>query len=211
MTCLVMQRRKFLGLALLVASGVPRVARADDAAAATSPIRKLYDQLIAVMQEGQGVPFTQRYNQLAPTIEATFDLDEILQVSVGPSWNTMTPDQKALLQAAFRHYTIASYVNSFDSFNGQRFEISPQTRALPSGEQVVDTKIVPASGDTHVLDYVMRQGPHGWRVVDVLLDGTISRVAVQRSDFRSLLARGGAVALAKSLREKTADLSGGVG
>lgn len=211
MTCLVMQRRKFLGLALLVASGVPRVARADDAAAATSPIRKLYDQLIAVMQEGQGVPFTQRYNQLAPTIEATFDLDEILQVSVGPSWSTMTPDQKALLQAAFRHYTIASYVNSFDSFNGQRFEISPQTRALPSGEQVVDTKIVPASGDTHVLDYVMRQGPHGWRVVDVLLDGTISRVAVQRSDFRSLLARGGAVALAKSLREKTADLSGGVG
>ncbi len=32
----------------------------------------------------------------------------------------------------------------------------------------------------------------GWRIVDVLLDGSISRVAVQRSDFRSLLGNGGA-------------------
>jgi phospholipid transport system substrate-binding protein len=57
----------------------------------------------------------------------------------------------------------------------------------------------------------MRQSPQGWRAVDVLLDGTISRVAVQRSDFRSLLNHGGAPALAKSLQEKTADLSGGAG
>ena len=116
-----------------------------------------------------------------------------------------------MLQAAFRHYTIASYVDSFNNYDGQRFDILPDLRSLPNGEKVVDTKIVPRSGDAHLLDYVMRQVPQGWRVVDVLLDGTISRVAVQRSDFRSLLARGGAVALAKSLREKTADLSGGVG
>lgn len=211
MTRVVMQRRIFLGLTLCGAIGLPMSAGAQETAAVLAPIQKLYDALIAVMRQGQGAPFEQRYNQLAPTVQSTLDLDEILQVSVGPSWATMTPDNKAMLQAAFRHYTIASYVNSFDSYDGQRFEISPQTRALPNGEQLVDTKIVPPDGDTHVLDYIMRRMPQGWRVVDVLLDGTISRVAVQRSDFRSLLARGGAVALAKSLREKTADLSGGVG
>jgi phospholipid transport system substrate-binding protein len=45
--------------------------------------------------------------------------------------------------------------------------------------------------------------------VDVLADGAISRVAVQRSDFRRLLTRGGAPALAESLRMKSADLAGG--
>jgi phospholipid transport system substrate-binding protein len=45
----------------------------------------------------------------------------------------------------------------------------------------------------------------------VLADGAISRVAVQRSDFRSLLMRGGAPALAASLQQKTADLGGGAG
>jgi phospholipid transport system substrate-binding protein len=46
-------------------------------------------------------------------------------------------------------------------------------------------------------------------VIDVLLDGTISRVAVQRSDFRGLLADGDASALVASLEQKIADLSGG--
>jgi len=43
----------------------------------------------------------------------------------------------------------------------------------------------------------------------VLLEGSISRVAVQRSDFRNALASGDADALIASLRRKVADLSGG--
>ena len=55
----------------------------------------------------------------------------------------------------------------------------------------------------------MRQGGGAWKAVDVLADGSISRVAVQRSDFRRLVGRGGAQALIESLNRKTADLSGG--
>jgi phospholipid transport system substrate-binding protein len=43
--------------------------------------------------------------------------------------------------------------------------------------------------------------------VDVLADGAISRVAIQRSDFRRLLSRGGAPVLAASLTNKSQDLS----
>jgi phospholipid transport system substrate-binding protein len=46
-------------------------------------------------------------------------------------------------------------------------------------------------------------------VVDVLAAGSISRVAVQRSDFRHLLSNGGGDALVASLQRKTSDLSGG--
>ena len=55
----------------------------------------------------------------------------------------------------------------------------------------------------------MRQEGGGWKAVDVLADGSISRVAVQRSDFRRLVSRGGAQALIESLNQKTNDLSGG--
>ena len=55
----------------------------------------------------------------------------------------------------------------------------------------------------------MRQGSAGFQVVDVLLDGTISRVAVERSDFRSVLESGGADGLIASLKQKIASLSGG--
>jgi len=209
MTQIAIDRRTLLGATLLAVAGLSVSARAIDASAVVAPIRQLCDGLLAVMHEGQATPFAQRFDQLAPAVENAFDLDTILQVSVGLAWPMLPPDDKATLQAAFRRYTIASYVNSFDNYTGQRFEVSPDPRDLPNGEQEVNTRIIPHSGDPHVLNYVMRQGPQGWRAVDVLLDGTISRVAVQRSDFRSLLSHGGAAALAKSLLAKTADLSGG--
>jgi phospholipid transport system substrate-binding protein len=65
------------------------------------------------------------------------------------------------------------------------------------------------SGNKHDLDYVMREGSAGWRIVDVLADGAVSRVAVQRSDFRLLIRRGGATALSENLEAKSLSLANG--
>jgi phospholipid transport system substrate-binding protein len=192
--------------ALFIGATIP--AGATDDAAVIAPIQQLVDSLLKVMKAGAATPFSQRYNILAPVIDQTFDLAAVLQESIGASWATLPPDQQALLAQAFRRYTVATYVNNFDGFDGQRFVIAPTTRAV-GNEQVVQTRIIPKTGDSHELDYVMREGGSGWRAVDVLADGTISRVAVQRSDFRRLMARGGPQALADSLRSKSVDLSDG--
>ena len=69
---------------------------------------------------------------------------------------------------------------------------------------IVQTRIIPLAGDPTKLDYVMRDITGQWRVVDILLDGSISRVAVTRSDFRALLNGADAAPLIKSLRDKVA-------
>jgi phospholipid transport system substrate-binding protein len=207
MPTLPLRRRAFVRLALIGLAAAPMPLRAADSAV-IAPIQQLYDALLAVMKTSHA-PFDQRYNQLAPVIDAVFDLPAIMQASVGPSWNALSADQHSTLLTAFRRYTIATYVANFNSFDGQRFEVSPDTRALPSNDQVVTSRIISASGDSHRLDYVMRQTSGPWQVVDVLLDGTISRVAVQRSDFRHLLTQGGSAALVVSLQSKVAQLSGG--
>jgi phospholipid transport system substrate-binding protein len=56
----------------------------------------------------------------------------------------------------------------------------------------------------------MRQEGGGWKVVDVLAEGAISRVAAQRSEMRWVLADAGGAGLFVSLRQKTAQLSGGI-
>jgi phospholipid transport system substrate-binding protein len=88
--------------------------------------------------------------------------------------------------------------------------VEPQLRPAGNGEQIVVTRITPRSRDSHEIDYVMRDTPSGWRAVDVLADGAVSRVAVQRSDFRRLLSRGGVPALANSLASKSLHLSDGM-
>jgi phospholipid transport system substrate-binding protein len=205
-----MGRRRWLQstVAVAVAAAVtPPTAGAQTAAVA--PIRDLCDSLLGIMRAGHATPFPQRFATVSPTIERAFNLSAILQLSVGPSWSSLAPDQQASLLTAFRRYTIANYVNSFDNYNGQHFDVQPDTKPLPNGEQLVQTRIVSASGDSHELNYVMRQQGASWKAVDVLADGSISRVAVQRSDFRRLVSRGGAQALIESLNQKTNDLSGG--
>jgi phospholipid transport system substrate-binding protein len=203
-----LRRRGLITAVACLLLGAAAPARAAGQSAPGATVQQLIDGLLQIMKAGPATPFQQRFAMLGPVIDNTFDLPVILQESVGSGWASLQPDQQAMLMDAFRRYTVASYVNSFDNFNGQRFDISPNTRSI-GAQQIVETKIIPQKGETHELDYVMREGSNGWRVVDVLADGSISRVAVQRSDFRRLLARGGPHALADSLRAKSADLSDG--
>ena len=194
----------FVCAAMLATWAPPARAATDPAVIA--PIQGLCDALLAVMKAGTQTPFEQRFSMLAPAVDRALNIGVILQVSVGSMWNTLSPDQHAALLDAFRRYTINSYLNNFDSYSGQRFVVDPDTRAA-AADQIVQTKIIPASGESHQLDYVMRQaGSPDWQAVDVLTD-SISRVATQRSDFRALVMRGGGEALLASLQKKAADLA----
>src|SRR3954462_8362253 len=132
------------------------------------PAHQLIGGLLQVMKAGSTTPFSRRFDMLAPVIDQTFDLAAILQASVGTStWQSLSADQQEMLLREFRRYTVASYVSSFNEYNGQRFTVNPEARIV-GNEQVVRTTIVPVSGDGHELDSVMRQDSSGWRIVDVL-------------------------------------------
>jgi phospholipid transport system substrate-binding protein len=208
-----MSRRRLLATAALALSlpalaWRPAHAQSAPAAGMTAPIQDLHNALLTAMKSGRQTPFDQRASALKPVIQQVFDLNAVLAASVGLSWSTMPDDQRQRLLAAFQSYTVSSYTANFDSYSGQSFRVLPTTRDLPNGDVMVQTQYVPASGSPTNFNYVMRQTPAGWKVVDVLADGSISRVAVQRSDFRSLLARGGVDALLASLQNKVRTLSG---
>ena len=205
-------RRGALRLGLLGVAAIPLLSRAAFAAgdaSAVPPVQAFGGALLAIMKAGAATPFTRRYAMIEPAVASTFDLDVILRVSVGPHWTGMAPDQQAALTNAFHRYTVANFVANFDSYAGQSIQVEPAPRTLANGDEVVTTRIGAPAQSPVVLSYVMRRTPAGWRAVDVLADGSISRVATQRSDFRSLLSSGGGPALVASLQSKVAALSGG--
>jgi phospholipid transport system substrate-binding protein len=173
----------------------------------TAPIAALDAALITAMKTGASASFQSRENALAPAIDAAFDLPGILKGAVGLQWASLPASQQAQLLTAFRAFTLASYAGNFSSFSGQTITIVPPTRAV-GADQIVQTSIV-SDGTTNRIDYQMRQINGAWKAEDVLLDGTISNVAVQRSDFRKLLASGDAQKLIDSLNKRAADLANG--
>jgi phospholipid transport system substrate-binding protein len=203
---MIFSRRLLLGLTLLCLLAGRSLVRADDSPEAT--IAVLDDGLMSVMKAGETTPFPKRFEMLVPAVERVFDLPLVLKACVGPRWSNLARSEQQRLLDEFTRFTIASYVANFDNYNGERFEILPERRQV--GEDVViATRIVRSDQTSSRIDYVMRRVDGTWKAVDILLDGTISRVAVQRSDFRGLLAHGDAAALIASLQRKVADLSGG--
>lgn len=201
-----MLRRGLLLAALLA----PVIARAD-ADPAAAPLEAFGAALIAAMKAGPAESFDQRAAALRPAIVAAFDLPTILARSVGPDYAGYTDAQKSALLDAFTAFTVASWAANFNRWNGEAFQVLPQIRKL-GAEEIVPTELGAPGKEPTKLDFVMQHGAGGWQVVDILLDGTISRVAVQRSDFRALLASGGPDALVASLKRKAAQLAtGGAG
>ena len=197
-------RRRLLALAAALTTSQAGGASAQDANAVIAPIQQFYSVLLTIMRAGRTTPFTQRFDTLAPALEQTLNLPVILQTAVGFAWSAVPAAQRSQLLTVFRQYTTATWVSNFDSYSGQKLEVFPNLRSVGQS-QVVHTEIVKPTGGSSVIDYVMRPASGGWKATDVLLDGTISQVAVLRSDFTSLLLRG-PNALVESLKQKTTDL-----
>jgi phospholipid transport system substrate-binding protein len=199
-----------LCLGLLTSTLLPSASQAQASAPSSAtmpatgpvaPIAALYEAL-GQIEKSPG-SFAQRSQILAPSIDRSFDLQTVLQNSLGLRYRTVPEAQKVALLDQFRQFTIARYVSNFGAGGTDTFKVDPTPTPSPiAGDEVVHTKIV-SGGATTEVNYVMRQSDGTWRAVDVLLNGNISQVAVQRADFGSGLTSGDATPLIDSLKKKT--------
>jgi phospholipid transport system substrate-binding protein len=185
-----------------------RCAAAAEAGGPVAVIQRFYDVLLSVMKEAKRLGFDQRYQRLAPAVAQTYNLALMSRLTIGPEWNRLQPAQQQAVTDAFSRYTISLYANRFDDFNGERFEVDPNTTTNANGVLVQST-FIKADREKIVFNYLMRQTGDLWQAIDVYLNGTISQLATQRSEYGSVLQQGGADALVKLLDERIAGLRKG--
>jgi len=180
------------------------------AAPEAEPVQSLDTALIAIMKAGSAnESFSQRVAALSPVVDQSFDLPVITQNSVGFLWNTLPAGQQQQLAALMEQFTVASYVSQFNNFNGERISLSRAEKPL-GGKRILQTQIIPSDGSSPTeIDYVVGQDGGGWQISDVLLNGTISQVAIHSSDFSSLVTSGDASQLIAALKAKIAALASG--
>ncbi|HUJ97520.1 MAG TPA: ABC transporter substrate-binding protein [Stellaceae bacterium] len=199
-------RRSFFAAIVAAGAAMPPLAvAAAPAGAPQATISSFYDTLLATMKNGPVLGFQGRRKELAPAIHRAFDLPLMTRLMVGPQWAGLTPEQQQQLVAAFSEFSIATYASRFDDYSGERFEVEPTTTTTTSGI-IVHSKLVKAEGDSVQLDYLMHDTDAGWQIVDVYLSGTVSELATRRSEFSSIMRRGGADALVDVLQKKAAAL-----
>lgn len=199
----------FVG-ALLVAGGLAARAQAPAAQpatpaeqAATPAVERLDAGLLDVMKRAKDLGYEGRRKTLEPIVTDVYDLEFMARTAAGKHWRTLSEAQQRKLVDTFSRMTIANYAGRFTGYGGERFEIRGE-EAAGQGTMLVRTALVGPT-ETTALDYRLRRGPDGrWRIIDVFLNGTVSELALRRSEYSAVIEREGFDALLASLESKIA-------
>ena len=191
-------------VALLTLAMIASPAEAESAAARR--IEAYYQQLMPTLRAAGQLSVQERDRRFAPAITSAFDIGTMTRLATGPAWSKFSGAQQAAVREAFARFLVADYAHQVTDYSGESFVVDPQTTPASGGGEIVRTKLLQPGGRTVQINYLVRGG----RVIDVYLNGTISDLATRRDEFASILAGGGgAEALVKTLRERTASLLAG--
>ena len=186
------------------APALGEAATPDGGAAPT--IDSLHEQFLDVMQHADEIGFDGRYEQLHGIVGNSFDLAFMAEKSVGRHWKKLTPEEQERWLASFQDMTAATYAGRFEGFSGQRFEVIGEEPAT-HGTVLVRAQLIDPGGQDVQLHYRMYQQDGQWRVIYVYLNGTVSELALRRSEFASVLKRDGFEKLIAMVEGKTQELA----
>ncbi|MGI9431117.1 MAG: ABC transporter substrate-binding protein [Myxococcota bacterium] len=186
----------------------PAAAEASSEAETRAPIEKLYATLLEVMQQAESLGFDGRYAKLEPVVNETYDMEFMASRVVGRQYQRLTPEEQTRWLETFGRLTISTYADRFDGFAGETLEIGAVEESA-GGTRIVRTVLTPSDDEPVQLDYRMRKTPTGWRIVDVYLSGTVSELALRRSDYSGVLRSDGFEALEKAISTKIAEAEAG--
>jgi phospholipid transport system substrate-binding protein len=65
-----------------------------------------------------------RFTHLEPVIRRSFDITSKARLAVGPSWASLTEAQRQQVTESFGRYISAIYADRFDSYGGQKLEVT---------------------------------------------------------------------------------------
>lgn len=133
----------------------------------------------------EGLTDEQRTAEFRKLLNANFDMATIGRFALGRYWKTATPAQQTEYQKLFKTMIVEIYSRRFKEYNGQELEVTG-ARADGETDVMVSSSIIPPNGQKVSVDWRVRNN----KVVDILVEG-VSMALTQRSDFASVIQRGG--------------------
>jgi len=189
--------RLLLSLAWLL----PAAAFAADLEDARKPVEQLYVVLLDCLKNADSLGLEGRRAKIAPAVQAAYDLPFMAEKILGRHWQTLGPEDRDRWTQTFGRLTVATYAERMTGYTGQVFQV---LRVEPSQRDtaVVYSQVVSPKEAPIAINYRMRSDENGWRIIDVYLNGTVSELALRRSEYAAVLQRDGFEKLVASIDGK---------
>ncbi len=194
------KRTAFATTLLLILTSLiswPTSAKAGPAPA-TATVAAYHAGMLNALKSDDAKNANGRFNLFAPIMDAAFDFQTMIKTVAGQHWRKADAANQEALRDAFRRVSIATYANRFKDLPSDAAFIIQAVKDGPRRMKLVESTLN-AGTDPVALTYVVRNSAAGWRIIDVLLDGGISELALRASEYARTLETGGASALHATL------------
>jgi phospholipid transport system substrate-binding protein len=192
-----------------IVAGIAWPAAADDVTtdSPTATIESLQQALIAIARDA-AESSEARFRALQPVVVATHDLPYIAEFALRRQWAALGEADRQRFIAAFERLSVMTYAARFGNVASDAFR--PITAAAPdaNGRAQVTTAIKRDGQPDVSLEYLLQQGPQGWRIINIVADG-VSDLALKRAEYQRLFSSGGIEGLVAELEEQAERLERG--
>lgn len=132
---------------------------------------------------------SQKEGEFRKLLKGSFDMKTIGRFALGRNWNTATPQQQQEYLRLFETMVVNVYAQRFNEYKGQKLQVA-SSRPAENDTLVTSYIVAPTGGDKFQVDWRVRNKGGTYKIVDVIIEG-VSMSLTQRSDFSSVIQRGG--------------------
>ena len=179
--------------AALVGPGlvIPSLPAAAQQNAAAALVQKTAAQVLDLVMTKTGAA---REAGILRVLETDFDLNYMARFTLGVHWNKASPEQRERFLKVAANAEAHAYARRFGEYGGQTLTVDRATpRSRGDGISVVSSKLTQTDGDPLTLQWDVRDGGQGPRIVDVRVEG-VSMIVTRRAEYNTYIqAHGGQV------------------
>jgi len=131
-----------------------------------------------------------RNKEFKDLLQSSFDMKSIARFALGRYWRTSTKSEQNEYLKLFENMIVEVYSKRFSNYKGQQIEL---ISTIPTGKAdiMVSSVLIPETGAKIDIDWRVRKKKDGQlKIIDIMVEG-VSMAMTQRSDFSSVIQRGG--------------------
>jgi phospholipid transport system substrate-binding protein len=131
---------------------------------------------------------------LKQEIAPHFDMDYMARLSSGYYWNMLNGEQRNTFKEYFQRVFFQSLSRQVSNFGNPQIQFYPARPGNKPNEMTLSARVLQPQGVPILMDFRFYRGEQGWKIFDVVADGS-SAVLYYRRFYATLVGRYGINAL----------------
>lgn len=191
--------KKFLTLLLLVLVA-PVMASTGPELLIRETSEKVLDEIKTNAKKYEGDPQS-IYKLVDEVVLPHFDFESMTDLALGRYKDEVDSEQRPAIIHEFRLLLVRTYSLALLEYTNQALIYLPMEGVEADGLVTVRTEIDQAGGFPIPINYMLRLGDDGWKVIDISVDD-VSLVTNYRSSFARAIKKDGVDGLIETLRDR---------